>query len=98
MPSQQATTGSALIKKVERTNIVVVWGSGMGASPRRDPYVMEIDWGRNCYACRGFGHMAHHCRNRERGRTMEGRRVEYREGRIEEINEHSNNLKGVENL
>jgi len=29
---------------------------------------------------------------------MEGRRVEYGEGRIEEINEHSNNLKGVENL
>ena len=29
---------------------------------------------------------------------MEGRRVEFREGGIEEINEHSNNLKGVENL
>ena len=29
---------------------------------------------------------------------MEGRRVEYGGGRIEEINEHSNNLKGVENL
>jgi len=29
---------------------------------------------------------------------MEGRRVEYGGGRIEEINEHSNNLKRVENL
>jgi len=46
----------------------------------------------------GFGHMAHHCRNRERGRMMEERRVEYGGGRIEKINKHSNNLKGVENL
>ena len=29
---------------------------------------------------------------------MKGRRVEYREGRIEEIHELSNNLKEVENL
>jgi len=29
---------------------------------------------------------------------MEGRRVEYGGERIKEINEHSNNLKGVENL
>ena len=48
----------------------------MGA-PRRDPYAMEVDRGRNCYACGGFGHMAHHCRNRGRGRAIEGRRVEY---------------------
>jgi len=77
---------------------VVVWGSGIEAAPRRNPYAMEIDWGRNCYACGGFGHMACYCRNRGRGRTMEGRRVEYGRGRIEKINEHSNNLKGVENL
>ena len=38
--------------------------------------------------------MAHHCRNRGREKAMEGRRVEYRGGRIEEINEHLNNLKG----
>ena len=42
--------------------------------------------------------MAHHCRNRGRERTMEGRRVEYRRGRIEKIHEHANNLKEVENL
>jgi len=42
--------------------------------------------------------MAHHCRNRGRRRAMEGRRVEYERGRIEEINEQSDNLKGVENL
>ena len=59
---------------------------------------MEIDRGRNCYACGCFGHMAHHCRNRRRERLMEGRRVEYREGRIEEIHDIRDNLKEVENL
>ena len=45
---------------VERTNAVVVRGSGqgagqnMGAPPRRDPFAMEVDRGRNCYACGGF--------------------------------------------
>jgi len=42
--------------------------------------------------------MACHCRNRERGRLIEGRRMEYGGGRIEEINDYMNNLKGVENL
>jgi len=70
----------------------------VGAPPRRDPYAMEVNRGRNCYICGGFGHMAHHCRNRGRGRVIEGRRVEYGGGRIEEINKQSNNLKGLENL
>ena len=65
MLPQQATTGPALMEGVERTNAVVVRGveQGVGASPRRNPYAMEVDRGRNCYACGGFGHMAHHCRN-----------------------------------
>ena len=42
--------------------------------------------------------MVHNCRNREqRGRMVEGRRVEYREG-IERNHGHSNNLKEIENL
>ena len=100
MLSQQATTGPIPIEGVEKTNTMVVRGQGQGAefSPRRDPYMMEIDKGRNCYACGGFGHMAHYCKNRERGRLMEGKRVEYGEGRIEEIFDNSNNLKGGENL
>ena len=46
---QQATTGPAPMEGIERTNAVVVRGSGtgvgqnMGASPRWDPYAMEID-------------------------------------------------------
>jgi len=30
-------------------------GQGMGAPPRRDPYAMEVDRGRNCYACGVLG-------------------------------------------
>jgi len=78
---QQATTGPAPMEGVERMNTVVVRGQrvgqGIGVPPRQDPYTIEVDKGRNCYACRGFGHMAHHCRNRDRGRLMERRRVEY---------------------
>ena len=99
-PPQQVTIGPALMEGVERTNAVVVRGQGQGTGipPRRDPFAMEVNRGRSCYACGGFGHIACHCRNRRRGRLMDGRRVEYGRGRIEEINDHRDNLKGVENL
>jgi len=88
---------------VERTNAVVVRGQGaeqgVEVPPRRNPFAMEVDWSRNCYACRGFGHIAHHCRNQDqRGRIAENRRVEYEGGRIEEIMNFENNLKEGENL
>ena len=94
---QQVTTGPAPMEGVERMNAVVMRGAGQGAGipPRRDPFAMEVDRGRNCYACGGFGHMACHCRNR--GRVMQERRVEYGGGRIEEINDYKDSLKEVEN-
>jgi len=98
---QQATMGPAPMEGVERTNVVVVRGQGQstGISPRRDPFAMEVDRGRNCYACGGFGHMARHCRNQGmRGRVGNNRRVEYGGERIEEIENFSNNLKVDENL
>ena len=93
---QQATTGPALMEGIERMNAVVVRGAGqgIGVPQRRDPFAMEVDRGQNCYTCGGFGHMARNCRNRGRGRPMEGRRVEYSGGRIKEIFDNSNNLKG----
>ena len=65
------TTEPALMEGVERTNAVVMRGQGqrMGVPPRRNPYAMEVDQEKNCYVCRGFGHIAHHCRNRGRGRA-----------------------------
>ena len=46
---------------VERTNIVVVRSQGQRQGielPRRDPYAIDIDRRRNCYACGGFEHIA----------------------------------------
>jgi len=84
------------MERIERTNVVVVRGVGQGAGvpPRRDPYAMEVDQGRNCYACGGFRHMAHNCRNRRR--IM--RRVEIGEGKFEGNIEQIRHLKEVENL
>ena len=93
--------GPAPMEGVKRTNVVVVRGQeqSAGIPPRRDSYAMEVDRGRNCYACGGFGHMAHNCRNwGQRGRVTENRRVEYGRGRIEEITNFGNNLKEEENL
>ena len=70
----------------------------MRGPPRQDPYTMEVNRRRNCYTCRGFRHMARHCRNRVRRRPMKRRRVKYSRERIEEIYDNMNNLKGVENL
>ena len=98
---QQATTGPAPMEGIERTNAVVVRGAGQGAGtpPRQDPFAMEVDRRRNCFACGGFGHMARNCRNRRMGgRVAENRRVEYGGGQIEEITNFSNNLKVDENL
>jgi len=53
------TTGPALMEGVERTNMVVVRGQGQGiGAPKRDPYAMDVDRGRNCYICGEFGHIA----------------------------------------
>jgi len=77
-PPQQATTGPALMEGVEKTNMVVVREQGIRVFPRRDLYAVEVDHGRNCYACEGFGHMTHHCRSRgQSGIVEQGRRVEY---------------------
>ena len=88
--------GPAPMEGVERTNAVVVRGQGQdaGIPPRQDPFAMEVDRGRNCFACGGFGHMACHCRNKER--VM--RRVEIGGGRFEGNIEQIGHLKEVENL
>ena len=93
---QQATTGPAPMEEIERTNTVVMRGQGQGAGipTRRDPFTMEVNRGRNCFACGRFGHMACHCRNRRR--VM--RRVKIGGGRFEGNIEQIRYLKEVENL
>ena len=67
-------------------------------APRRDLYTMEVDRGKNCYICRGFGHMVRHCRNWRRRRVADGRRLEYRGWNIKGNHENLNHLKEEENL
>jgi len=60
---------------------------------------MDIDRGKNCYACKRFGHMAQYCRNREeRVRIRNGRRLEYGQKEREGSNKYRHNLKEEENL
>ena len=97
-PSQQATIGPAPVEGVERTNAVVVRrsGQGIGAPTRRDPYAMEVDQERNCYAYGEFRHMACYCRNRRSRRVVEGRRIKYGRGKIKGNIEQIGHLKEVD--
>ena len=38
-------------------------GEGTRIGDRSALYAIEVDRGRNCYACGKFGHLARHCRN-----------------------------------
>ena len=90
------------MKGVERTNVVVVRNQGQGQGirlPRRDPYTIDIDRGRNCYVYGGFGHIAQYCRNRRQGiREGNGRRLEYGQWGKEENIKYRDNLKEGKNL
>ena len=35
----------------------------IGFIPRCDSYTMDVNRERNCYSCRGFGHLAKNYRN-----------------------------------
>ena len=87
------------MEEVERMNAVLIRKpeQGLGASLRRDPYTMEVDRGRDCYTCRGFGHIAYYCRNQRRERVAKKRRLKY-ERRREGLYEYGNHLKEKENL
>jgi len=71
---------TALIKRVERTNAVVVRNSlqgqgGRGGEIRKNSYAMDVNRERNCYNCRGFGHIARNCRNW--GIVSQRKRIKY---------------------
>jgi len=50
---------------MERTNTVIVHSNQRAGFAQHNPYAMDIDKGnRNCYNCRGFGHLARNYRNK----------------------------------
>ena len=56
------------MEEVERINAVIARPQQQGTGfSQRNPYTMNVNRreNRNCYAYRGFGHLARHCRNRE---------------------------------
>jgi len=79
MPQQLVQTGLALMEGVERTNVVIMHSNQRVGFTQYNSYAMDVDQeNRNCYNCRGFGHLARNCRNRRiRNRIGEGRRLEY---------------------
>jgi len=83
------------MKGVERTNTVIVRNflqrQGEREEMRRDSNVIKVDRGRNCYSCRGFGHIMQNYRNPEI--LDQGRRIEYGNNR-----NSMNNLKEEDNL
>jgi len=72
------TTEPAPMEGVERMDAVMVHPQQRVGVAQRNPYAMDVDRERNCYACREFRHIAQHCRNRGAGnRIGEGRRLKY---------------------
>ena len=81
---------------MERINIVVIRNliqgqEGREMGMRRDPYLMEVNRGRNCDSCEEFGYLAWNFRNQRR--IGQERKIEY-----EDNGNNSNNLKEKENL
>lgn len=56
------------MKRVEKTNVVVVRNSlqgqgGRKGRMRRDLYTIDVNKRRNCYNCGGFNHIIRYCRS-----------------------------------
>ena len=88
MLPQQATTGPALMEEVERIEAVMVHSQQKARFAQRNPYAIDVNRGRNCYACEGFGHLTRHYRNRRMGMNR----------RMEQVEDNSNNLNGDRGL
>ena len=94
MSQQWVQTGSTPMEGVEKTNAVMVHPNQRVGLVQCNPYTMEVDRGnRNCYNCRGFGHLARNCRNRGTGNIIgEERRLEYGQRLVIERNNRQCNL------
>ena len=101
IPQQQVLTGPALIKRVERTNVVIVCPQQRVGFTQCNPYAMNVDRreNRNCYNCGGFGYLSSNCRNRRtENRIGNGKKLEYRQRLMIKGNNGQENLNRKRNL
>jgi len=75
------------MERVERIEVVMVYPQQRVGFVQRNPYAMDVDRERNCYACGGFGYLARYCRNRRMGMNQRM-----------EIEGDNSNLKGDKGL
>ena len=70
----------ALMKEVEKMNIVMVYLNQQAVLVPHNPYAIKVNYkNRNYYNCGRFGHLARNCKNRRiEGRIGKGRRLKYR--------------------
>ena len=64
------------MEEVERMEAVMVHLQQRAEFTQRNPYAMNVDRGRNYYACGGFRHVVRHCRNRRVGMNRRMEQVE----------------------
>ena len=50
------------MKRVERTNAVIVYPTQRAGLVQHSLYAMNMDRGRNCYSCGEFGYLAQNYR------------------------------------
>jgi len=67
----------ASMERVERMNVIIVnpnqWA---GFIPRQDSYAIDVNYSRNYYNCREFGHLVRNYKNQEI--IEQERKLEYR--------------------
>ena len=67
------------MEEVKRTNMVIVYPNQRVGFVQCNLYAMDVNQGnRNCYNCRGVGHLARNYKNRGiRNRIGKRRKLEY---------------------
>ena len=88
------------MEEVEWINMVIVHPNQRAGLAQHNLYAMKVNQGnRNCYSCRGFGHLARNCRSRgARNRIGKRKRLEYKQRMTMEGNHRQNNLNREEDL
>jgi len=50
------------MEEIERTNVEIVCLNQQVVFVSQNPYMIDVDKGRNCYSCERFGYLIQNCR------------------------------------